>query len=168
MNTDKYANQNHVPPLSLGTKLITNHCCLMLSSLLLCKMHTVDNEMVTVCVDSSSPSHAPGVCPSPRSNGDHSNGDTNNPRVFQELRVPRNGDPHVGVSPVFVKKFDRSPYQKKSYGETWDDYDSSREDYHKNNGIFALQEKINLLKNHPSEMFNFMVVSGSPRLGNIL
>lgn len=54
------------------------------------------------------------------------------------------------------------PYRTKSYGETWDDY---KEDYHKNNGIFALQEKINLLKNHPSEMFNFMVVSGSPRLG---
>ena len=53
-------------------------------------------------------------------------------------------------------------YRTKSYGETWDDY---KEDYNKNNGIFALQEKINLLKNHPSEMFNFMVVSGSPRLG---
>ena len=55
-------------------------------------------------------------------------------------------------------------YRTKSYGETWDDY---KEDYNKNNGIFALQEKINLLKNHPSEMFNFMVVSGSPRLGKI-
>ena len=115
---------------------------------------------MTVCLDLSptpSPEHAPGACPSPRTNGSH---------VFQELRVPRNGDPHVGVSPVFVKKFDHSPYRKKSYGETWDDYEY-KEDYHKNNGIFALQEKINLLKNHPSEMFNFMVVSGSPRLGKI-
>ena len=53
-------------------------------------------------------------------------------------------------------------FRTKSYGETWDDY---TEDYTKNNGIYALQEKINLLKNHPSEIFNFMVVSGSPRLG---
>ena len=58
------------------------------------------------------------------------------------------------------------PPRAQSYGDTWDDY--REEDYpdcHQNNGIFALQEKINLLKNHPSEIFNFMVVSGSPRLG---
>ena len=56
-------------------------------------------------------------------------------------------------------------HRAQSYGETWADY---REGYNKNNGIYALQEKITLLKNHPSEIFNFMVVSGSPRLGKIL
>ena len=57
-----------------------------------------------------------------------------------------------------------SPPRTKTYGDTWADYHHDS-DYHTNNGIFALQEKINLLKNHPSEIFNFMVVSGSPRLG---
>ena len=56
-------------------------------------------------------------------------------------------------------------HRAQSYGETWAEY---REVYNKNNGIYALQEKISLLKNHPSEIFNFMVVSGSPRLGKIL
>ena len=56
-------------------------------------------------------------------------------------------------------------HRAQSYGETWAEY---REGYNKNNGIYALQEKISLLKNHPSEIFNFMVVSGSPRLGKIL
>ena len=35
-------------------------------------------------------------------------------------------------------------HRAQSYGETWAEY---REGYNKNNGIYALQEKISLLKN---------------------
>ena len=90
----------------------------------------------------------------------HQSGDR--PLVFQELRVPRNGEPHVGVSPVRVQRYDHSPYRANTAAD-W--RDSGEEDFQHGNGVFALQEKINLLKNHPSEIFNFMVVSGSPRLG---
>ena len=75
------------------------------------------------------------------------------PLTLQELRVPTNG-----VSPVRLQRYDHSPYRAREWTEQPDDF-------HHNNGIYALQEKINLLKNHPSEIFNFMVVSGSPRLG---
>ena len=75
------------------------------------------------------------------------------PLTLQELRVPTNG-----VSPVRLERYDHSPYRAREWSE-------QPEDFHHNNGIYALQEKINLLKNHPSEIFNFMVVSGSPRLG---
>ena len=83
------------------------------------------------------------------------------PLVFQELRVPQ-----VGYSPVRVQNYERSPYRgrgDKRWGHTWGD--DNEEDGYSTTGIHALQEKINLLKNHPSEIFNFMVVSGSPRLG---
>ena len=75
------------------------------------------------------------------------------PLPLQELRVPTNG-----VSPVRLQRYDHSPYRAREWTE-------QSEEFHHNNGIYALQEKINLLKNHPSEIFNFMVVSGSPRLG---
>ena len=75
------------------------------------------------------------------------------PLTLQELRVPTNG-----VSPVRLQRYDHSPYRARDWTEQPDEF-------HHNNGIYALQEKINLLKNHPSEIFNFMVVSGSPRLG---
>ena len=75
------------------------------------------------------------------------------PLTLQELRVPTNG-----VSPVRLERYDHSPYRARDWTEQPDEF-------HHNNGIYALQEKINLLKNHPSEIFNFMVVSGSPRLG---
>ena len=85
---------------------------------------------------------------------------------FQELRVPRNGEPHVGSSPVRLERYDHSPY--RSHQREGRDEADQYQDFHHNNGVFALQEKINLLKNHPSEIFNFMVVSGSPRLGKNL
>ena len=90
------------------------------------------------------------------------------PLVFQELKVPRYSDPQVGISPIRVQHYEHSPYRSKGrkWGETWGDTGEDNDDeYNKANGIYALQEKINLLKNHPSEIFNFMVVSGSPRLG---
>ena len=76
------------------------------------------------------------------------------PLTLQELRVPTNG-----VSPVRLERYDHSPYRGREWRDQAEDFN------HHNNGIYALQEKINLLKNHPSEIFNFMVVSGSPRLG---
>lgn len=61
-----------------------------------------------------SPNHGPGLChsPSPRDNSHLAAGNqVHHGLVFQELRVPRNGDPHVGVSPVHVQKYDHSPYR---------------------------------------------------------
>ena len=91
--------------------------------------------------------------------------------MFQELKVPRYSDPQVGISPIRVQHYEHSPYRSKGrrWGETWGDKGEENDDeYNKANGMYALQEKINLLKNHPSEIFNFMVVSGSPRLGKKL
>ena len=79
-------------------------------------------------------------------------GSGSRPLLLRELRVPVNGE-------------EASPRAGRggAWGQPWACCEN--DNMTPSPATDCLQRKINVLKNHPTEVFNFMVVSGTPRLG---